>query len=73
MTYTEALNELEKIVATLQSDNCDIDQMVQLTRRATELLTFCRHKLTTTEEQLRTVLATLEDPQSAAPQQSPSA
>ncbi|MBO5054633.1 MAG: exodeoxyribonuclease VII small subunit [Muribaculaceae bacterium] len=67
MTYTEALTELEKIVTILQSDNCDIDRMVELTRRATELLTFCRTRLTTTEEELRTVLSSLQDPQSSAP------
>lgn len=67
MTYTEALSELEKIVTTLQSDNCDIDRMVELTRRATELLTFCRSRLTTTEEELKSVLATLQDSQSSAP------
>lgn len=68
MTYTEALTRLEQIVAKLQSDDCDIDSMVQLTREATRLLTFCRQKLTTTEEELRTVLATLQDPQSSAPE-----
>ena len=60
LTYSQALAELEKIVATLQSDKCDIDSMVALTRRATELLTSCRNRLTTTEEQLRTTLVALQ-------------
>lgn len=59
MTYTEAITELDKIIATLQSDKCDIDKMVELTKRATELLAFCRERLTTTDEQLRTALAAL--------------
>ena len=59
LTYTEALKELERTVATLQSDNCDIDSMVALTKRATELLASCRARLTATDEQLREALAAL--------------
>jgi exodeoxyribonuclease VII small subunit len=59
MPYNEALKELEGIVATLRSNECDIDRMVALTRRAGELLKMCRERLTTTEEQLKTVLAEL--------------
>lgn len=59
LTYTQALKELEQTVATLQGDNCDIDAMVALTKRATELLATCRARLTATEEQLRETLAQL--------------
>ena len=59
LTYAQALAELEKIVATLQSDKCDIDSMVAMTRRATELIASCRKRLTTTDEQLREALAAL--------------
>ncbi len=58
--YATALAELEKIVTTLQSDNCDIDAMVTLTRRATELIELCRQRLTATEEEMRTILAKLQ-------------
>jgi len=58
-SYAALLAELEKIVATLQSDNCDIDSMVSLTRRATEIITELRKRLTTTDTELREVLATL--------------
>lgn len=60
LTYTEALAELEKIVNTLQSDKCDIDSMVALTQRASQLLASCRQRLTTTEQQLQKTLAELQ-------------
>lgn len=60
MTYTEAVSELESILQTMQSDKCDIDRLTDYTRRATELLTECRSRLTTTDEQLRSILAQLE-------------
>ncbi len=60
-TYTEQLAELEKIVATLQSDNCDIDSMVTLSRRATELIAQLRQRLTTTDKELREILAKLQE------------
>lgn len=60
LSYTQALAELEEIVAALQSDNCDIDTMVEKTRRASELLKICRTRLTTTEQQLKETLASLQ-------------
>ena len=59
ITYTDALKELEKIVKTLQSDNCDVDNMVALTRRATDLIALCRRRLTATDQQLKAALEAL--------------
>lgn len=61
LTYEQAATELEKILRTIQSDNCDIDKLSELTRRAIELLTFCRNKLTTTETELKQILSALEE------------
>ena len=62
-TYTSALAELEKILSELRSDACDVDTLTARTRRAVELLKFCRERLTTTEEELRTILQSLQSPQ----------
>lgn len=62
LAYTQALAELEGIVSTLQSANCDVDSMVALTKRAAALLQLCRGRLTTTEQQLRDTLAMLQAP-----------
>lgn len=62
-SYTQSLTELEKILAELRSDTCDVDTLAARTRRAVELLKFCRERLTTTEEELRSILQTLQTPQ----------
>lgn len=61
-SYTQALTELEKILAELRSDSCNVDTLTARTRRAVELLKFCRSKLTTTEEELRSILQELQTP-----------
>ncbi|MDE6122455.1 MAG: exodeoxyribonuclease VII small subunit [Duncaniella dubosii] len=59
LTYAQSVSELESILRMMQSDNCDIDHLAAYTRRATELLKACRTRLTTTEEELRDILASL--------------
>ena len=60
LTYTEAVGELEAIVAKLRSDNCDVDALTAMTRRAAELLTACRARLTATDTELRAILDSLQ-------------
>lgn len=60
ISYNRSLAELEKILAELRSDSCDVDTLAERTRRAVELLKICRERLTTTEEELRNILATLQ-------------
>ena len=60
MTYNQAVNELDSILRTMQSDACDIDLLTVYTRRATELLEECRRRLTTTDKELQSILANLQ-------------
>ena len=60
MSYREAVNQLETILRTMQDDDCDIDRLSDLTRRATELIAECRRRLLATDEELRTILSSLE-------------
>ncbi len=57
LTYTKAIAELEAILASIRSENCDVDTLADRTRRAGKLLAFCRERLTTTEEELDKILA----------------
>lgn len=61
LSYNQAVNELDAILRTMQSDNCDIDQLAAYTRRATELLTECRARLTATDTELQAILAGLRE------------
>lgn len=60
MTYSEAITELEQILRAMQSDQCDIDKLAGLTRRATQLIAECRKRLTATDEELRKILEGLQ-------------
>lgn len=60
MTYAEALEELEAIMASLRSDACDVDTLAERTRRAAALLKYCNGKLVRTEEELAKVLEELD-------------
>ena len=59
MTYTKAMQELEAIVAKMQSDTCDIDALAGYTKRAAELIKYCRGKLFTTDEEVKKCIETL--------------
>lgn len=61
MKYSEAVSELEGIVAKMQSPDCDIDSLASYTSRALELLKFCKEKLFTTDEEVKKCLETLSD------------
>ncbi|MDE6629747.1 MAG: exodeoxyribonuclease VII small subunit [Muribaculaceae bacterium] len=61
LTYNQAMTELEGILRTMQSDQCDIDRLASLTRRATQLIAECRSRLVATDEELKAILADLEN------------
>jgi exodeoxyribonuclease VII small subunit len=60
MTYTQAVSELEQLVQKMQDPQCSIDNLTAYTKRSKELLDFCRKKLTQADEQLKQILATIQ-------------
>lgn len=60
ITYTAAKAEIEKIVKMIESDELDVDQLTKHVKRASELVEFCKKKLTQTDEELQKVLDKLE-------------
>ena len=59
-TYSEAVEELEKIVAILQSDNCRIDELKTYAQKSVELIKFCKSHLTQTDEEVKKLLENIE-------------
>ncbi len=57
LTYSEAINELERIVNAMQTPDCDIDKLADYTNRALQLMQHCRAKLTDTEEKINSALS----------------
>lgn len=56
LTYTEAKQELEQIVLEIESGKLEVDTLTEKVKRASELIAFCKSKLTTTDEELQKIL-----------------
>lgn len=60
-TYFQALNELEKIIDAIESEEIDVDVLAEKVKRATYLIKFCKARLRNTEEEVKKVLTEIED------------
>jgi len=61
LTYSQALKELEKIVKEIESEEVDIDILAEKIKRASQILTFCKGKLRTAEDEVKKVLTEMGD------------
>lgn len=48
-TYREAQQQLEQIVAAVENEELDVDELAEQVQKAMELITFCRARLKHTE------------------------
>lgn len=62
MSYGDAARELESILADLESDRLDVDEVVTRVKRASDLIKVCREKVSSAQIQVRQVLTELEQP-----------
>ena len=53
LTFEAALNELEAIVGTMESDQLPLDQSLSSYKRGTELLQFCQKTLADVEQEIQ--------------------
>ena len=58
--YTEAFEELQRIVAEIETGQISVDELSQKVKRATQLIRICKQKLTSTEEDVTKILKDLE-------------
>ena len=64
--YDEAVAELEQIVNAMESENISIDELGSKVKRATELIAFCKKKLTDTEKEVNKILDNAQEEQEDA-------
>ena len=50
LTYREAQQQLEQIVASVENEELDVDELSEQVQQAMKLITHCRRKLKHTEE-----------------------
>ena len=54
--YTDAINELEEIVSSIENEDVNVDELSVKVKRAAELIKVCKNKLQTTEEEVNSIL-----------------
>ncbi len=60
MSYKEAFSELESILAQIESDELNVDDLTANVKRASELIKFCKSKLFETEAEIEKIIADIE-------------
>jgi exodeoxyribonuclease VII small subunit len=63
VTYNEAIQELETILRSLETDQVDVDDLTARAERSAELIRLCRHKLRHAEASLDRVFDSLDEEQ----------
>jgi exodeoxyribonuclease VII small subunit len=61
VTYNEAIQELETILRSLETDQVDVDDLTARAERSAELIRLCRHKLRHAEASLDRVFDSLDE------------
>jgi len=63
LTYKEAICEIEEIIAKMENEEMDVDELTQKVKRASLLLKFCREKLYDTENEVDKIIKEIEKDQ----------
>ena len=56
MNYTEAYDELEKLVKRMENADISVDELTKSLKRASELIQICKDKLTKTESEVNKIM-----------------
>jgi exodeoxyribonuclease VII small subunit len=60
VNYTEAFEELQVIVSEIEQGEISVDELSEKVKRAAHLITICKSKLVTTEEDVNKILKELD-------------
>jgi len=60
LTYKEAISEIEEIIEKLESEELDVDELAVRVKRVSQLLKFCKEKLTNTEKEIQGIIEEME-------------
>jgi exodeoxyribonuclease VII small subunit len=59
-SYQDAINEIEDILARIENEEFDIDELAEKVKRVAFLLKFCKEKLQKTNEEVEKILGEME-------------
>jgi exodeoxyribonuclease VII small subunit len=60
MSYADAMGELEALLDELDRDDVDIDALAAKVRRAAEIITLCRERITAVEMEIEQIVVDLD-------------
>jgi exodeoxyribonuclease VII small subunit len=60
LNYNEAICEIEEIIAKMENEEMDVDELTLRVKRASLLLKFCREKLFDTESEIEKIIKEIE-------------
>ena len=58
--YAQAIEELETILAELESDDVDVDELAEHVQRASQLIELCRERIGNAKLRIEEVVSQLE-------------
>jgi exodeoxyribonuclease VII small subunit len=61
ISYSEAFNELNKILENIENGELDVDDLTTNVKKASELIKLCKKKLYDTEVEVEKILEDLEE------------
>ncbi len=61
LDYVAAFDELQQIVSDIEEGEITVDELSEKVKRASELIRFCKKKLTTVESDVKRILEELEE------------
>ncbi len=64
LKYSEAIEELENIVNEIEDDQISLDELTVKLKRASYLIKKCKKALFETEQEVKTILDEMKDPES---------
>lgn len=59
-TYKEAITEIEEILAQLENNELEVDELSEKVKRVSQLITICKDKLKNTEEEIEKILREMD-------------
>jgi len=61
LTYAEALAEIEETIQKIENDEFTIDELSDKVKRISFLISFCKEKLRSTENELNNILDKMQE------------
>jgi len=61
ISYNQAIREVESILAKIENQELDVDELAGQLKRVSELIKICRNKLFTAEKEVEKILNDLDE------------